>query len=72
MSLHSQWRCCSRPCLEEFDAPSATRGIWFRIPTAAGSLEGHLIYTVDSLRSVEMLLTVFVYVLKQTSCLYTE
>lgn len=58
--------------MRAFDTPSATRGIWFHIPTAAQSLEGNLIYTVVSVHSVEMLLTGFDYVLKQTPCLCTE
>jgi hypothetical protein len=58
--------------LRAFDTPSATRGIWFHIPTAAESLEGNLIYTVVSLPSVEMLLTVFDYILKQTPYLCTK
>ena len=58
--------------MRAFDTPSATRGIWFHIPTAAESLERNLIYTVASVHSEEMLLTVFDYVLKQTPCLCTE
>jgi hypothetical protein len=58
--------------LSAFDTPSATRGIWFHIPTAAESLEGNLIYAVVAVHSAEMLLTVFDYVWKQTPCLCTE